>query len=82
MKKGQNLQDTYLRLLAEERVPVSIFLINGIKLQGTIDSFDQFIVTLKNVATQVIYKHAISTIMPSRNVRLPGPENEEDEAKE
>ena len=79
MKKGQNLQDTYLRKLVDERIPVSIFLVNGIKLQGTVDNFDQFIVTLKNVATQVIYKHAISTIMPSRNVRMTSAENSEAE---
>ena len=53
------------------RIPVSIFMKNGIKLQGTIESFDQFVVMLKNVSTQVVFKHAISTVVPSRNVRLP-----------
>jgi len=71
MNKAQNIQDTFLNALREERIPVSIFLKNGIKLQGSIESFDQFIVMLKNVTTQVIYKHAISTIVPSRNVRIP-----------
>ncbi len=65
--KGQVIQDPFLNALRKERIPVSIFLVNGIKLQGTIDSFDSFIVSLKNVTTQIIYKHAISTIMPSRD---------------
>ena len=71
MKKGPSLQDAYLNALRKERIPVSIFMVNGIKLQGTIESFDQFIIMLKNVNSQVVYKHAISTVMPSRNVRLP-----------
>ena len=64
---AQAVQDPFLNALRKERIPVSIFLVNGIKLQGTIDSFDSFVLTLKNVTTQVVYKHAISTIMPSRN---------------
>ena len=68
MDKKQPIQDAYLNALRKERIPVSIFLKNGIKLQGTIASFDSFIVTLKNVTEQVVYKHAISTIMPSRDV--------------
>lgn len=80
MKKGQNIQDPFLNILRKERVPVSIFLVNGIKLQGTVDSFDQFVVLLKNVNTQVIYKHAISTILPSRDVRIPLPEGEDSAA--
>lgn len=66
-KKGHVIQDPFLNALRKERIPVSIFLVNGIKLQGTIEDFDPFIVALKNVTTQIIYKHAISTIMPSRN---------------
>ncbi|MCZ6828822.1 MAG: RNA chaperone Hfq [Gammaproteobacteria bacterium] len=66
-KKSQVIQDPFLNALRKERIPVSIFLVNGIKLQGTIEDFDPFIVALKNVTTQIIYKHAISTIMPSRN---------------
>jgi host factor-I protein len=50
---------------------VSIFLVNGIKLQGQIESFDQFVVLLKNNVSQMIYKHAISTVVPARNVKLP-----------
>jgi host factor-I protein len=74
--KGHTVQDPFLNALRKERIPVSIFLVNGIKLQGTIDSFDSFIVTLKNVSTQAIYKHAISTVMPSRNpTSVPDGEN-------
>jgi len=71
MSKGQSLQDPFLNALRKERVPVSIFLVNGIKLQGQIESFDQFVVLLKNNVNQMIYKHAISTVVPARNVKLP-----------
>ena len=70
MSKGQSLQDPFLNALRKERVPVSIFLVNGIKLQGQIESFDQFVVLLKNNVSQMIYKHAISTVVPARNVKL------------
>jgi host factor-I protein len=70
MAKGQSLQDPFLNALRKERVPVSIYLVNGIKLQGQIDSFDQFVVLLRNSVSQMVYKHAISTVVPSRNVRL------------
>ena len=71
MNKAQKIQEPFLNALRKERMPVSIFMKNGIKLQGTIVSFDQFIVMLKNVTTQAVYKHAISTVVPSRNVRIP-----------
>ena len=78
MSKGQTLQDPFLNALRKERVPVSIFLVNGIKLQGTIDSFDQFVILLKNTVSQMVYKHAISTVVPARNVRLnPAPEEDQ-----
>ena len=78
MSKGQSLQDPFLNALRKERIPVSIFLVNGIKLQGQIESFDQFVVLLKNNVSQMIYKHAISTVVPARNVKLPtGDELEE-----
>ncbi|MFZ9708842.1 MAG: RNA chaperone Hfq [Steroidobacteraceae bacterium] len=77
MAKGQSLQDPFLNQLRKERVPVSIYLVNGIKLQGQIDSFDQFVVLLKNSVNQMVYKHAISTVVPARNVRLPSPEEPE-----
>ena len=70
MSKGQSLQDPFLNALRKERVPVSIFLVNGIKLQGQIESFDQFVVLLKNPVSQMVYKHAISTVVPSRNIRF------------
>ena len=69
--KGQLLQDPFLNQLRKEHVQVSIYLVNGIKLQGQIDSFDQFVVLLRNSVSQMVYKHAISTIVPARNVRLP-----------
>ncbi|MFK8051927.1 MAG: RNA chaperone Hfq [Woeseiaceae bacterium] len=71
MAKGQSLQDPFLNVLRKEKVPVSIYLVNGIKLQGQIDSFDQFVVLLKNSVNQMVYKHAISTVVPARNIRLP-----------
>jgi host factor-I protein len=70
MSKGQNLQDPFLNALRKEHIPVSIYLINGIKLQGKIDSFDQYVVMLKNSISQMVYKHAISTIVPARQVRI------------
>jgi host factor-I protein len=70
MAKGQSLQEPFLNALRKERIPVSIYLVNGIKLQGQIESFDQFVVLLKNSVNQMVYKHAISTIVPARNVRL------------
>ncbi len=75
MARGQSLQDPFLNTLRRENVPVSIYLVNGIKLQGQIDSFDQFVVLLKNSVSQMVYKHAISTVVPARNVRLPNPED-------
>jgi len=77
MNKGQMLQDPFLNALRKERIPVSIFLVNGIKLQGQIDSFDQFVVLLKNSVSQMVYKHAISTVVPSRNVKVAGTETED-----
>ena len=83
--KGQSLQDPYLNALRKERVSVSIYLVNGIKLQGQIESFDQFVVLLRNSVSQMVYKHAISTVVPSRNVDLrtnslrPGAQNEPNE---
>lgn len=88
MSKGHSLQDPYLNVLRKERVPVSIYLVNGIKLQGQVESFDQFVVLLKNTVSQMVYKHAISTVVPSRAVRVPllnegdGTEGDEDEQAE
>ena len=75
--KGQMLQDPFLNTLRKEHVQVSIYLVNGIKLQGQIESFDQYVVLLKNTVTQMVYKHAISTVVPARNVRVgPGGSSE------
>ena len=71
MKKGQGLQDPFLNTLRKEKVPVSVFLVNGIKLQGQIDAFDQYVVVLKNTVSQMVYKHAISTVVPARNIKVP-----------
>ena len=58
-------------MLRKERIPVSIYLVSGIKLQGQIESFDQFVILLKNAVSQMVYKHAISTVVPARNVKVP-----------
>jgi host factor-I protein len=71
--KGQVLQDPYLNALRKEHVPVSIYLVNGIKLQGQIESFDPYVVLLRNTVTQMVYKHAISTIVPGRAVQFTAP---------
>jgi host factor-I protein len=68
--KSPMLQDPFLNALRKEHVPVSIYLVNGIKLQGQVDSFDQYVILLKNTVTQMVYKHAISTIVPARAVSL------------
>ncbi len=69
--KGQLLQDPFLNVLRKEHVQVSIYLVNGIKLQGYIESFDQYVVLLKNSVTQMVYKHAISTVVPVRAITVP-----------
>ncbi len=79
MSKGQMLQDPFLNALRKERVPVAIYLVNGIKLQGLVESFDQFVVLLKNNVSQMVYKHAISTVVPARNVKLGALLQEQDE---
>ena len=68
--KSQLLQDPFLNALRREHLPVSVYLVNGIKLQGQIESFDQYVVLLRNTVTQMVYKHAISTIVPGRAVNL------------
>ncbi len=70
-QRGMALQDPFLNILRKERIPVSIFLVNGIKLQGQVESFDQFVILLRNTVNQMIYKHAISTIVPGRMIRVP-----------
>ena len=68
--KAQFLQEPFLNELRREQVPVSIYLVNGLKLQGTVDSFDQFVIVLKSSVNQMVYKHAISTVVPSRNIKV------------
>ena len=80
MSKGQSLQDPFLNALRRERVPVSVYLVNGIKLQGQVESFDQYVVLLKSTVIQMVYKHAISTIMPSAPVQLFEPEVDDGDA--
>jgi host factor-I protein len=68
--KGQFLQDPFLNALRKEHIPVSIYLVNGIKLQGHVESFDQYVILLRNTVTQMVYKHAVSTIVPARAVTV------------
>ncbi|NOT17606.1 MAG: RNA chaperone Hfq [Sulfuriferula sp.] len=68
--KALLLQTPFLDTLRQENVPVSVYLVNGIKLQGQIESYDQYVILLKNMVTQMVYKHAISTIVPARPVPL------------
>ncbi len=76
-QKVQMLQDPFLNALRKEHVAVSIYLVNGIKLQGQVDSFDQYVILLKNTVTQMVYKHAISTIVPARAVSIGLPEGDD-----
>ncbi|GAB4524772.1 MAG: RNA chaperone Hfq [Amphiplicatus sp.] len=70
-EKKQNLQDTFLNHVRKGRVPVTIFLVNGVKLQGVVTWFDNFCVLLKRDGqSQLVYKHAISTVMPAAPVTL------------
>ena len=70
MQKGQSLQDPFLNALRKERIPVSIFLVSGVRLQGQIESFDAFVILLRNTVNQLIYKSAISSVVPSRPLNM------------
>ena len=70
MTKSQVLQEPFLNALRKEKIPVSIYLVNGIKLQGQVDSFDQYVIILKNTVNQMVYKHAVSTIVPAKAVKI------------
>lgn len=70
MSRISSLQDPFLNALRREKISVSIYLVNGIKLQGTIEAFDQFSIVLRNTVNQMVYKHAISTVVPAKAVRL------------
>jgi host factor-I protein len=80
MSKNHLLQDPFLNEIRKEKIPVSVFLVNGIKLHGVVDSFDQDVVMLKNSVTQMVYKHAISTVVPTRIVKVPSGEPDENMA--
>ncbi|HAU92233.1 MAG: RNA chaperone Hfq [Pseudomonadota bacterium] len=82
MAKGQSLQDPFLNALRKERIPVSIYLVNGIKLQGQVESFDQFVILLKNTVSQMVYKHAISTVVPSRAITMPSAQGDSENKSE
>ncbi|MGV6800451.1 MAG: RNA chaperone Hfq [bacterium] len=70
-EKKQNLQDVFLNNVRKAKIPVTIFLVNGVKLQGLVTWFDNFCVLLKRDGqAQLVYKHAISTIMPTQAVNL------------
>ncbi|KWT92834.1 RNA chaperone Hfq [Candidatus Magnetominusculus xianensis] len=68
--KGTTLQDTYLNFLRKEKMPVMIYLVNGVKLKGVIKGFDSFVIILKDIKQQLIYKHSISSIVPEGEVNL------------
>ncbi len=70
MVKNHSLQNHFLETLYQEKVQVSIFLVNGIKLHGIVDAYDPCVVMLKNSITQMVFKHAISTIVPGRLVQV------------
>lgn len=71
-EKVKSLQNEFLNTLRKDRIPVSIFLVNGIKLRGRIESFDNYVVLLKEGTTQTVFKHAISTIVPDGVVPVAG----------
>ena len=80
-EKKQNLQDTFLNSVRKSKTPLTIFLVNGVKLQGVVSWFDNFCVLLRRDGqSQLVYKHAISTIMPAQPVQLyePGPDQDVD----
>ena len=78
--KPQHLQEPYLNALRREQIPVAVYLVNGIKLQGRIELFDAYVVLLKNVVTQMVYKHAISTVVPARMISLAAAASEDPSA--
>ena len=82
MASDQSLQSPFLNILRKEKITVSIYLVNGIQLQGKVDAFDQFVILLKNNVSQMVYKHAISTIVPTRNISLPLMEDEPKESND
>ena len=79
-EKKQNLQDTFLNSVRKSKTPLTIFLVNGVKLQGVVSWFDTFCVLLRRDGqSQLVYKHAISTIMPAQPVQLYEPSADQDD---
>jgi host factor-I protein len=79
-EKKQNLQDTFLNSVLKSKTPLTIFLVNGVKLQGVVSWFDNFCVLLRRDGqSQLVYKHAISTIMPAQPVQLYEPSADQDD---
>ena len=68
--KSQSLQDNYLNQLRKDKMPVIVYLTNGVRLKGTIKGFDSFVILLKDVSQQLVYKHAVSTIVPERDLDI------------
>jgi host factor-I protein len=68
--KSQSLQDNYLNQLRKDKMPVVIYLTNGVRLKGVIKAFDNFVILLKESTQQLIYKHAVSTIVPERDIDI------------
>ena len=82
-EKNQNLQDVFLNHLRKQKTSVTVFLVNGVKLQGIVTWFDNFCVLLRRDAhSQLVYKHAISTVMPSSPVQLFEPDKDDEEDDE
>ena len=79
-EKKQNLQDTFLNSVRKSKTPLTIFLVNGVKLQGVVSWFDNFCVLLRRDGqSQLVYKHAISTIMPAQPVQLYEPADDDND---
>ena len=68
--KSLNIQDTYLNQLRKEKIPVVIYLTNGVRLKGLIKGFDNFVILLKENTFSLVYKHAISTIVPEKEIQI------------
>jgi len=81
-EKNQSVQDVFLNHIRKNKVPVTVFLVNGVKLQGIVTWFDNFSVLLRRDAhSQLVYKHAISTVMPAAPIQLFDPSKEEEAAE-
>jgi len=68
--KSQSFQDSFLNQLRKDKVPVIIFLTNGVRLKGFVKAFDNFVILVKDVSQQLIYKHAVSTIVPEKDIDI------------